>query len=200
MYYDPMISKLITWGKDRKEAHELLDKAFDQYVIQGVTHNLGFGKSIIHNESYSSGLYTTAFIPDYYPDGYFGEPLLRKDHEILALAGFVLKEQQIDRQGAPFATSEMFVEFLPDTPDGEKQTFRVAATDRNGIFEISNASGNGEVTEVDIKSINLKGNALLKMDFNGTTERVQFIGSENDLEFKFYYRGANRKVNVLDGR
>jgi acetyl/propionyl-CoA carboxylase alpha subunit len=25
MYYDPMISKLITWGKNRKEAHELMD-------------------------------------------------------------------------------------------------------------------------------------------------------------------------------
>lgn len=48
--------------------------------------------------------------------------------------------------------------------------------------------------------MNLKGNALLKMDVNGATERVQFLGSENDLEFKFYYRGATRKVNVYDSR
>ena len=33
MYYDPMISKLITWGKDRKEAMDLIDKAFDEYVV-----------------------------------------------------------------------------------------------------------------------------------------------------------------------
>ena len=43
MYYDPMISKLITWGKDRKEAIALLANAMDQYVIRGVTHNVGFG-------------------------------------------------------------------------------------------------------------------------------------------------------------
>ena len=49
MYYDPMISKLITWGKDRKEAIELMDKAMDEYYIKGVTHNLGFGKSILKN-------------------------------------------------------------------------------------------------------------------------------------------------------
>ena len=29
MYYDPMISKLITWGKDRKTAMELLAKAME---------------------------------------------------------------------------------------------------------------------------------------------------------------------------
>ena len=42
MYYDPMISKLITWGKDRSEAMNLLSKAVDEYVIRGVVHNLGF--------------------------------------------------------------------------------------------------------------------------------------------------------------
>jgi len=75
MYYDPMISKLITWGPDRKASLDLLDKAFDQYVVQGVAHNLGFGKSIIHNEAYAAGDYNTAFIPDYYPEGYSGDTL-----------------------------------------------------------------------------------------------------------------------------
>lgn len=75
MYYDPMISKLITWGEDRKSSLDLLDKAFDQYVVQGVAHNLGFGKSIIHNESFAAGDYSTAFIPDFYPDGYNGDIL-----------------------------------------------------------------------------------------------------------------------------
>ena len=43
MYYDPMISNLITWGKKRKEALDLLNNAMDEYVIRGVTHNVGFG-------------------------------------------------------------------------------------------------------------------------------------------------------------
>lgn len=67
MYYDPMISKLVTWGKDREESMNILDDAFDQYVIQGVTHNIGFGKSILANEAYWTGDYSTAFIPTYYP-------------------------------------------------------------------------------------------------------------------------------------
>lgn len=50
MYYDPMISKLITRGKDRTEWLANLNKAIDEYVIKGVIHNLGFCKAIINNE------------------------------------------------------------------------------------------------------------------------------------------------------
>ena len=75
MFYDPMISKLITWGKDRQAAMKLLGHAFDEYVIRGVTHNLGFGKSIIQNEHFAKGDYSTAFIPTYYPKGYHGDQL-----------------------------------------------------------------------------------------------------------------------------
>lgn len=67
MYYDPMISKLITWAPTRTEALTLLNKAMDEYVIKGVTHNLGFGQSILNNEAYATGNYNTAFIPTYYP-------------------------------------------------------------------------------------------------------------------------------------
>ena len=35
MYYDPMISKLATWGNTRGQAIDLMEKALDQYVIQG---------------------------------------------------------------------------------------------------------------------------------------------------------------------
>ena len=75
MYYDPMISKLITWGKDREESMIIMDRAFDEYVIQGVTHNIEFGKSILANEAYWTGNYSTAFIPENYPNGFSGDKL-----------------------------------------------------------------------------------------------------------------------------
>ena len=86
MYYDPMISKLITWGNTRKSAMETLDRAFDEYVIQGLTHNLGFGKSILANEHFAKGEYSTDFIPNYYPDGFQGDPFDYQDRKILALS------------------------------------------------------------------------------------------------------------------
>jgi propionyl-CoA carboxylase alpha chain len=74
-YYDPMIAKLATWGKDRKAALDLLQDSLREYVIRGVTHNVGFGSSILRNENFRSGTYTTAFIPTYYPHGFHGEVL-----------------------------------------------------------------------------------------------------------------------------
>ena len=94
MYYDPMISKLITWGKDRKSAMDLLASALDEYVIRGVTHNVGFGQSILRNESFINGDYSTAFIPTFYPEGFRGDPLNVQDHHQLILAAFYIKNLQ----------------------------------------------------------------------------------------------------------
>lgn len=91
MYYDPMISKLITWGKDRKTAMELLAKAMDEYVIRGVIHNVGFGRSILRNQSFASGNYSTAFIPTFYPLGFKGDPLDKNDLQQIVLSSHYLK-------------------------------------------------------------------------------------------------------------
>jgi propionyl-CoA carboxylase alpha chain len=90
-----MISKLVTWGETRKEAQALLLKAMDEYVIKGVTHNIGFGRSILNNEGYSTGNYSTSFIPLYYPTGFRGELLTDLDFNLLALTAFQLKKRVI---------------------------------------------------------------------------------------------------------
>lgn len=91
MYYDPMISKLITWGKDRKTAMELLGNKFDEYVVHGVAHNIQFGKSILENASFAAGDYSTAFIPHFYPDGYHGDKLTVDQKHAVAIAAFKMK-------------------------------------------------------------------------------------------------------------
>lgn len=80
MYYDPMISKLITWGESRQKAMKLLARAMDEYVVRGVIHNIGFGRSILRNKDFLDGKYSTAFIPTYYPTGFKGDNLDLNDH------------------------------------------------------------------------------------------------------------------------
>jgi propionyl-CoA carboxylase alpha chain len=108
MYYDPMISKLVTWGKDRQESMDILDRAFDEYVVRGVTHNLGFGKSILANEAYATGNYSTAFIPTYYPEGFTGDELNDNDHNLLSIVGHQIKNHFSSRGKAEYEPSETF--------------------------------------------------------------------------------------------
>ncbi len=84
MFYDPMIAKLITHGENRDMAIENMMSAIDQYVIDGLSHNLNFLSSIMHNETFQSGYTTTDFIEQEYSDGFKGEAITEKEFEVFA--------------------------------------------------------------------------------------------------------------------
>nr|WP_226904963.1 acetyl-CoA carboxylase biotin carboxylase subunit [Pedobacter schmidteae] len=62
IYYDPMIAKLITYGKDREEAMERMIRAIDEYEITGIQTTLGFGKFVMQHEAFRSGSFDTHFV------------------------------------------------------------------------------------------------------------------------------------------
>lgn len=66
IYYDPMISKLVTYGKNRIEAIQLMIQAIDQYKIQGVQTTLPFGKFVCEHEAFRTGKFDTHFVKNYY--------------------------------------------------------------------------------------------------------------------------------------
>ena len=66
IYYDPMLSKLVTYGKTREEAIELMIKAIDNYHIEGVATTLPFGKFVMEHEAFRSGDFDTGFVKAYY--------------------------------------------------------------------------------------------------------------------------------------
>uniref|UniRef100_A0A8C3S8N4 Propionyl-CoA carboxylase alpha chain, mitochondrial n=1 Tax=Chelydra serpentina TaxID=8475 RepID=A0A8C3S8N4_CHESE len=72
IYYDPMISKLITYGSDRAEALQRMEEALDNYVIRGVTHNIALLREVIIHPRFVQGNISTKFLPDVYPDGFKG--------------------------------------------------------------------------------------------------------------------------------
>jgi pyruvate carboxylase subunit A len=60
--YDPMISKLIVWGRDRTEAIHRMRRALYEYIILGLKTNIPFHKAVMENERFISGELTTHFI------------------------------------------------------------------------------------------------------------------------------------------
>jgi pyruvate carboxylase subunit A len=66
IYYDPMLSKLITYGKNRMEAIQLMIKAISDYEIEGVLTTLPFGKFVCEHEAFRTGNFDTHFVKNYY--------------------------------------------------------------------------------------------------------------------------------------
>ncbi|CAM9957408.1 unnamed protein product [Phaeothamnion confervicola] len=69
MFYDPLISKLITYGETRESALFRMGLALDSYVIKGVGHNVPFLRDVCRNHNFAAGKYSTSFIPNEYPEG-----------------------------------------------------------------------------------------------------------------------------------
>ncbi len=66
IYYDPMIAKLITYGKNREEAIERMIRAIDEYQITGIETTLPFGKFVMQHEAFTSGKFDTHFVKNYF--------------------------------------------------------------------------------------------------------------------------------------
>jgi pyruvate carboxylase subunit A len=60
--YDPMISKLIAWGRDRNEAIARMRRALYEYIIDGVKTNIPFHKAVMENPRFVKGELSTHFI------------------------------------------------------------------------------------------------------------------------------------------
>jgi acetyl-CoA carboxylase, biotin carboxylase subunit len=73
IYYDPMIAKLVTYGKDRKEAIERMIRAIEEYEITGIQTTLPFGKFVMKHEAFTSGNFDTHFVKNYFNESSLNE-------------------------------------------------------------------------------------------------------------------------------
>ncbi len=64
MYYDPILSKLITWAEDRTSAIKKMYEALSNYVIMGVKTQISFLKAIMKHPDFIAGKTHTSFIAD----------------------------------------------------------------------------------------------------------------------------------------
>lgn len=62
IYYDPMISKLIIWGKNREESINRMRRALYEYKITGVKTSIKYLERIMSNQNFIDGNYDTHFI------------------------------------------------------------------------------------------------------------------------------------------
>jgi pyruvate carboxylase subunit A len=91
IYYDPMLSKLITYAETREEAIELMITAIQNYHIEGIKTTLPFGSFVCEHDAFRSGNFNTHFVKKYYSP----EALRKKQEEEARIAALIAVKQYL---------------------------------------------------------------------------------------------------------
>jgi acetyl-CoA carboxylase biotin carboxylase subunit len=95
IYYDPMIAKLITYGKNRTEAIERMVRAIAEYDITGIQTTLSFGKFVMQHEAFISGNFDTHFV-----NKFFNANSLKDENEAEAMLAALIAVRLLKKDSA----------------------------------------------------------------------------------------------------
>ena len=93
IYYDPMLAKLVTYGKTRGEAIQRMREAIAAYEIEGVATTLPFGRFVMDHPAFLSGQFDTHFVKHYFTPETLNQSI-EKDAEMAAMAALYLHLKQ----------------------------------------------------------------------------------------------------------
>jgi acetyl-CoA carboxylase, biotin carboxylase subunit len=105
VHYDPMISKLLAWGRSRDEALQRMDRALHEYLIQGVVTNIPACIHIIRHPSFKAGLYTTDFMNSEFDPNALHTPADNEHIAVAIAAAITLHEQKKKTRVLPIETN-----------------------------------------------------------------------------------------------
>jgi len=64
-FYDSLIVKLITVAQTREEAISKMERALDEFIIEGIETTIPFHQALMKNEDFRAGNYTTKFMENF---------------------------------------------------------------------------------------------------------------------------------------
>ncbi|XP_062957867.1 propionyl-CoA carboxylase alpha chain, mitochondrial isoform X3 [Cynocephalus volans] len=220
IYYDPMISKLITYGSDRTEALKRMEDALDNYVIRGVTHNIALLREVIINSRFVKGDISTKFLSDVYPDGFKGHfaplglPICFPSVQLseALFIGHVLTETERNQllaiASSLFVASQLRAQHFQEPSrvpiikqDVVNWELSVKLHDEVHTVVASN-SGSTFSVEVDGLKLNVTStwnlaSSLLSVNVDGTQRTVQCLSREAGGNMSIQFLGTVYKVHIL---
>jgi acetyl-CoA carboxylase biotin carboxylase subunit len=91
VFYDPLLSKLVAWGRNREEAIERMKRALEEYLVVGIKTTIPFYQRVLRTPSFEKGNVTTSFIDDFFKEEKISE---QNPYEDIALAAAVISEYE----------------------------------------------------------------------------------------------------------
>ncbi|KAM7111671.1 propionyl-CoA carboxylase alpha chain isoform 2-T2 [Molossus nigricans] len=199
IYYDPMISKLITYGSNRTEALKRMEDALDNYVIRGVIHNIALLREVIINTRFIKGDINTKFLSDVYPDGFKGHKLTEKErNQLLAIASSLFVASQLRAQHFQEHENSRVPVVKPQVANWE---LSIKLNDEVHTVVTSN-SGKAFSVEVDGSKLNVTStwnlaSPLLSVNVDGIQRTIQCLSREAGGNMSIQFLGTVYKVHIL---
>lgn len=98
IYYDPLLSKITTWGKNREEAIARMKRALIEYQISGVITNIPAFNWVLKQKSFLDGSFDINFLDnEFLPlvPNKWKENSIKEIEQIAAIMGALLKQKEI---------------------------------------------------------------------------------------------------------
>jgi acetyl/propionyl-CoA carboxylase alpha subunit len=118
-YYDPLIAKLSTWGRDRAEAIQRMRRALQEFKIVGISTNIPFHLQVMDNVHFIAGAMDTTFVDKHFRLDQQSE---LENEEIALVAASLLAHSK--RQEAPSSSSPAGVPGDPWRLQGRRSGLR----------------------------------------------------------------------------
>uniref|UniRef100_A0A8C0Z5X8 Propionyl-CoA carboxylase alpha chain, mitochondrial n=1 Tax=Canis lupus familiaris TaxID=9615 RepID=A0A8C0Z5X8_CANLF len=200
IYYDPMISKLITYGSDRTEALKRMEDALDNYVIRGVTHNIALLREVIINSRFIEGDISTKFLSDVYPDGFKGHKLTENErNQLLAIASSLFVAFQLRAQHFQEHENSRVPIIKPQVANWE---LSIKLHDEVHTVIASNSGPTTFSVEVDGSKLNVTStwnlaSPLLSVSVDGIQRTIQCLSREAGGNMSIQFLGTVYQVHIL---
>jgi propionyl-CoA carboxylase alpha chain len=192
MHYDPMISKLITYGDNREAAIDLMVDALDAYYIRGVNHNISFLNALMVHPRFVAGELTTNFIEEEFPDGFNADLVPQNNPHIAVVVAAAVHQEYRERSSQISGQSEGHEYQVPDqwvVITGAEETPVSMNLTLSGFLV---SVGNDDYSVVTDWAL---GEPLFEAQINGQQVTVQVERSGSG--YKLFYRGAEINALVL---
>ncbi|MDG1311070.1 MAG: acetyl/propionyl/methylcrotonyl-CoA carboxylase subunit alpha [Porticoccaceae bacterium] len=195
MNYDPMISKLITYGDNREQAIDRMVDALDAYYIRGVNHNISFLNALMVHPRFVAGELTTNFIAEEFPDG-FNADLVPQNNPAIAIVVAAAVHQEYRERSAQISGQTERHEYKIATDwvviaGGDETPVSITLTMSGFLVSIDNA-------DYAVETDWALGEPLFEAYINDQSVCVQV--ERHGSGYKLFYRGAEINAQVLSPR
>ena len=198
MFYDAMIAKLCSYGKNRQEAISHMKTALGSFAISGVSHNISFLETIMKNEKFINGDLSTAFIKQEFPKGFCGSNLDSEATEVLIIVALKIFLQNYQR-------NSHMTDQLHNRPKQISDRWVVMFEQESFLINILQNEKEYLKIECDKKEIDLftswgNGEKLFRGEVNGQNIGVKIRKNDSAGSYLLQYSGLDMFVSVRSPR